>query len=358
MRFLFVVQGEGRGHMTQAIAMQNMLLKHGHFICGVIIGKSERRVVPDYFYENIKSKITPIHSPNFLTDKDNKTVDLPRTIFYNLSKVPFFWRNVLKIKRLVEECEPDYVINFYEFLCGVYFGTYKSKAKHICIGHQFLLEHRDFQFPKVRIIDKFWYFVNTYITSQNAHLKLALSFREMPNDDKQKVKVVPPLLRKEVLDIEPTKGDFLQAYVVNGGYTDDIINWHKSNDSIKIHLFSDRKDIADGAIIDKTLTFNYVNDVKFLNSMKDCKAYASTAGFESICEAMYLGKPVLLVPPKGHFEQQCNALDAVIAGAGIKSTFFDIEALLDFVDKNDNKSNEVFKNWVDSAESHFLKYLN
>jgi len=358
MKFVFVVQGEGRGHMTQAIAMQNMLLKHGHIVAAVLIGKSERREIPSYFYENIKTEIVAIDSPNFLTDKDNRTVDLPRTITYNLGKIPFYWKNVLKIKRLVELHKPDYVINFYEFLCGVYFGNFKSKAKHICIGHQFLLEHADFQFPKISKVDKFWYFVNTYITSQNAHLKLALSFREMPNDDTKNIKVVPPLLRQEVLEIEPGKSDYLQAYAVNGGYTKDIIAWHKNHQNVKIHLFSDRKDIEDGTVIDKTLVFSKLNDKKFLNSMKDCLGYASTAGFESICEAMYLGKPVLLVPPKGHFEQQCNALDAVLAGAGIKSTFFDIEALLNYAAAHQDDSNKVFKDWVDTAEELFLKYLS
>lgn len=53
--------------------------------------------------------------------------------------------------------------------------------------------------------------------------------------------------------------------------------------------------------------------------MAGCKAYASTAGFESICEAMYLGKPVLMVP--AHIEQDCNAYDAMKAGAGIISDF-------------------------------------
>ncbi len=357
MKFLFVVQGEGRGHMTQAIALQNMLLKHGHEISAVVIGRSERREIPQYFYDNIKTEIIPIHSPNFLTDKDNKTVDLPKTLSHNLPRIPFFWKNVLKIKRLVELHKPDYVINFYDFLCGVYFGNFKSKAKHICIGHQYLLEHKDFQFPVISKVDKFWYFVNTWITSQNAYLKLALSFREVPNDMKTNIKVVPPLLRQEVLEIQTGNGDYLQAYAVNAGYTNDIIAWHRNHKDVKIHLFSDRKDIEDGTVIDETLIFNRVDDKKFINSMKDCKAYASTAGFESICEAMYLGKPVLLVPPKGHFEQQCNALDAVLSGAGIKSTFFDIESLINFVDSHKAHSNETFKKWVDSAEELFLKYL-
>lgn len=62
--------------------------------------------------------------------------------------------------------------------------------------------------------------------------------------------------------------------------------------------------------------------------MAGCKAYASTAGFESICEAMYLGKPVLMVP--AHIEQDCNAYDAMKAGAGIISDSFDLQPLLRF----------------------------
>lgn len=69
--------------------------------------------------------------------------------------------------------------------------------------------------------------------------------------------------------------------------------------------------------MDETLSFHQIDDVKFLNAMAGCRAYASTAGFESICEAMYLGKPVLMVP--AHIEQDCNAYDAMKAGAGIIS---------------------------------------
>lgn len=78
--------------------------------------------------------------------------------------------------------------------------------------------------------------------------------------------------------------------------------------------------------MDETLSYHQIDDVKFLNGMANCRAYASTAGFESICEAMYLGKPVLMVP--AHIEQDCNAYDAMIAGAGIIGDSFELESLL------------------------------
>ena len=30
MRFLFIVQGEGRGHLTQALTLEDMLRRNGH----------------------------------------------------------------------------------------------------------------------------------------------------------------------------------------------------------------------------------------------------------------------------------------------------------------------------------------
>lgn len=357
-KYVFCVQGEGRGHMTQAIALQNLLLKNGHEVLAVIVGKSERREIPSYFMKEIKCDVIPVLSPNFVTDKNNKSIKISKTIIYNLMKFPTYKKSVKRIKQIIENTQPDFVINFYEFLCGYYFGYYKSKAKHICIGHQYLLAHKSFQFPnETTRNDKFWYMVNTAITSQKASKKLALSFTKMEDDTKNNIFVVPPLLRSEVLALTPAKEDFILIYVVNAGFCDDIIHWHSYNKNIKIELFSDRNDISDGAIIDDTLIFHKLNDQKFLDYMKRCKAYSSTAGFESICEAMYLGKKVMLVPPKGHFEQKCNALDAVNAGAGIESSFFDLTNFIQYLSTAENQSNDIFKDWVSSAEDEILKHI-
>ncbi len=90
--------------------------------------------------------------------------------------------------------------------------------------------------------------------------------------------------------------------------------------------------------------------------MKDCIGYVSTAGFESICEAMYLGKPVMMVPTEGQFEQECNAIDAVKSNAGISSKEFDISKLVDYLPKHKIEGNE-FGSWISQAEKMFLKEL-
>ena len=40
MRFLFIVQGEGRGHLTQALALEEMLTRNGHEIVEVLVGRN------------------------------------------------------------------------------------------------------------------------------------------------------------------------------------------------------------------------------------------------------------------------------------------------------------------------------
>lgn len=84
--------------------------------------------------------------------------------------------------------------------------------------------------------------------------------------------------------------------------------------------------------------------------MAGCRAYATTAGFESICEAMYLGKPVLMVP--AHIEQDCNAYDAMKAGAGIVSDSFNLKSLLRFA--GSYSPNRNFVRWVRSSERRII----
>ena len=96
-----------------------------------------------------------------------------------------------------------------------------------------------------------------------------------------------------------------------------------------------------------------LSDTLFLKYMAGCKAYATTGGFESVCEAMYMQKPVLMVPT--HIEQECNVIDAARSGAGISANGFDLDLLLSFVPTY-TKSMD-FSYWTRSAEAMFLYEL-
>lgn len=144
----------------------------------------------------------------------------------------------------------------------------------------------------------------------------------MERDDEHQIVVVPPLIRREITAIQPEEGNYIHGYMVNAGFADTVESFHTMHPEVPLRFFWDKTETEEVVRVDETLSYHQIDDVKFLNGMANCRAYASTAGFESICEAMYLGKPVLMVP--AHIEQDCNAYDAMIAGAGIIGDSFEL----------------------------------
>lgn len=88
MKVLFVVQGEGRGHLTQAIAMEDLLRRNGHEVVEVLVGKSNSRSLPGFFNRSIKAPIKRFL--NFLPTPANKRVSLFRSVAYNVTRIPTY----------------------------------------------------------------------------------------------------------------------------------------------------------------------------------------------------------------------------------------------------------------------------
>lgn len=189
----------------------------------------------------------------------------------------------------------------------------------------------------------------------NCHKKLALSFDKL-SQEKEDTTIVPPLLRKEIKLLQPINESFILTYVVNKGYGEEILTWHEHNPRIKLLCFWDNYDYPDGWSPRQNIIFKHLNDEAFLEAMANCAGYISTAGFESICEAMYLNKPVMMVPVKGQFEQVCNALDGKRVGAGISATSFDLGPFLSYITTLKEGNND-FRPWADSAEMIFIKEI-
>lgn len=353
MKVLFIVQGEGRGHLTQAIAMEDLLRREGHEVVEVLVGKSDARHLPGFFNRSIHAPVKRFLSPNFLPTPANKRVNLPRSVAYNILRLPTYLRSILYINQRIHESGADLVINFYELLTGLTYLLLRPAVPQVSIGHQYLFLHRDFKFPRLNPLGLASLRMFTRLTAIGSRAKLALSFREMPDDKAAGIHVVPPLLRKEVLACRSTQGDYLHGYMVNAGFGENVMRWHEMHPEVPLHFFWDKKDVEEVYHVDDTLTFHQLDDMEFLRYMVGCRAYATTAGFESVCEAMLLGKPLLMVP--AHIEQDCNAYDAALTGAGIVSNDFDLGRLLKFAESFSPNPN--FATWVASCGPRIINRI-
>ncbi len=356
MKFIFIIQGEGRGHLTQALSLKQLLEENGHTVLEILIGKSKQRIIPDFFYTKSNCYVTHFEEPNFAKDKKNKGVNNFKTIFNILFKIRQYKKSIDIVKERVDLLKPDAIINFYSFIGGLYNINPDLKIPFYCIGHQYLFLHSNYN---ISVKNSWWKRISlniaTKITSINATKKLALSFYELENDVKKNVYVIPPLLRKEIVSQKSITGQFFLCYVLNDGYVNEIKNWHKQFNNIELHIFSDGIYEKDDVELQKNLYWHKINDEKFIKYLTNCKGFASTAGFESICEAMYLNKPVLLVPTANHIEQEYNSFDAIKTGNGIRSDSFNIENLIYF--SNNYTSDYKFKNWINSNKLEILKHI-
>jgi uncharacterized protein (TIGR00661 family) len=351
VKFLFIVQGEGRGHMTQAMSLNEILIKNGHEIVAVLVGKSSRREIPDFFARAFENRIFLFASPNFLPSSKKKQTTLWKTIIYNFARTGVYLKSISFIKRKIKELDIDIVVNFYDFLTGLTYGFSTPKTPCVCISHQYIFLHPDYHLPKANRIQLSLMLLYTKLTCLRASKRFALSIEEMRDIEKMRMKVVPPLLRKEIFNVQITKGDYLHGYMLNDNYADEICTFNEKNPDMQLHFFWDKKGVEPETVVSKNLSFHKLDDRSFIDYMSGCSGYATTAGFESVCEAMYMGKPVLMVPT--HIEQECNAFEAQQSGAGIVADGFELDKLLDFMPEYSEKSD--FRNWVSMAESTILQ---
>ena len=88
MKFLFIVQGEGRGHLTQALALEEMLTHNGHEVVEVLVGRKSTRRLPGFFNRNIQAPVKRFISPYHPYIDDGETINPGAGILTRLSLIP------------------------------------------------------------------------------------------------------------------------------------------------------------------------------------------------------------------------------------------------------------------------------
>ena len=238
-KVILVVQGEGRGHMTQAISLAEMLESDGTEISAVLVGCSSKRIIPGFFHKKMKAQVIQFQSPNFVTDKQNKSILIAPSLFYNLLMWPVFAKSLRLLHEVIEKHKPDAIINFYDPLIGLYYFFNKPGIPLVCIAHQYIFLHPFFQFPQGHKLDRIAVKLFSRLTSIGSAKKLAISLYPMNNWPAENIEVVPPLLRKEVFEQEISKKEYYLIYLLNDGYKNEIIAWHQQNQHIEAHCFCD-----------------------------------------------------------------------------------------------------------------------
>ena len=355
LRVDFVVQGEGRGHMTQALALAAYLRGAGHEVRQVLLGRSPYRSIPGYFGDGIGAPVETFDAPTQVPDATKQGVSLVATVVDALRRSPRFARAV----RMIDERtgDADVVVNFLDLLGALALHRSAKRRPALAVAHNYLFLHPDLAgapgpSPMRRAVLGY-----ARATTMGSNRTLALSFRPTDRTDSSGLEVTPPLIRPGLADLEVTDDGSLLAYALNAGYGRRLAAWQRRHPEGTVHCFVDGGAEALGLGGPESCGGFHVhplNDVQFLERLARCHAFVGSAGFESLCEAHFLGKPVLAVPTDGQFEQLLNAWDAERCGVATWGSYDDLDDFWAGAKPPGKASVESFRAWVGRGPEIFV----
>src|SRR4051812_12451042 len=114
MRFLFFVKGDGRGHITQALALAPKLQQRGHTVGAFVVGCAPETRLPAFLHASATAPVETIYSPNFVPDSKHKGISWSRTLMHGFRNLMSYRETFATITRMIDTHRPDVIVNMYD----------------------------------------------------------------------------------------------------------------------------------------------------------------------------------------------------------------------------------------------------
>ncbi len=283
MQIIYGVTGVGIGHAVRSKAIINHLIKK-HKVKIFSYGQA---------YDFLKKSFKDVYKLDGLElfYEENK-VRFLKTLFYNL----FYLSSKLsKNNNLLGKFKADLVITDYEPMTYIYAKKKKIKV----IGIDNINAITKVKVPKIRFKPRILAKMATFFITRNCEKYLITSFFKQAI--KSNTKVFDPILRKEIIKAKPVNGKKILVYFSSQKYESVLTKvLSKVNEEFVIYGFN--KDITK-----KNMTFKKFSEKGFIDDLRKVKAVICYGGFSLISEALFLKKPLLVLPIKDHYEQLLNS---------------------------------------------------
>ena len=276
MKIFYAVQATGNGHLSRAGQLYPFLKKYG--------------------------------SVDFFVSGSNSTVDFSFPVKYRSDGISLhysecggldYWDILKKITpvKVIKEAsslplhEYDVIINDFDFITSL---ACKMKGiPSVQFGHQASFQSHETPRPEQKS------HVGEFVLKNFARCTqyIGLHF------DSYDSHIFPPIIKKEIEQSTPTDDGHITVYLPSYDTHCLLKSFHRLK-SIHFHWFLPE---IKQVFKDKNITYYPVNQKLFNESMITCHGVITGGGFETPAEALYLGKKLMSIPIRKHYEQQCNA---------------------------------------------------
>jgi uncharacterized protein (TIGR00661 family) len=317
IRIIYGVSGDGFGHTGRSKEVLRHLKDKGHDI--LVFGYLRSFDFLKEFYEAHDTK-----GWNIVTE-DNKVKNL-KTLRKNLAEVPEKLKAVRDLNRVFRSFKPDVVITDFEALTG-YLANH-HRVPLISIDNQAALARAKLEYPRKYMLASASAkaVVKTFMPVAKEYIITTFFTAPVKKRYSRNTRFSPPILRSEVLDLEPADDRHILVYQT-----------YDSNEKLPeiLKAVGDKKFIVYGfnvARTDGNMTYKEFSATGFLDDLKGSRAVICNGGLTLITEALYLGKPVLSEPIRKHFEQIINAVYLEKCGYGKHVESLTPEAVRGFIE--------------------------
>ena len=303
-RIVYALSGQGRGHSSRVLAISEALRRRSHevvFCCG----GTAREI-----FESAGEQVVAV--PSLRQVIRNNEVRFAHTLCCN-------WRHIAGLTGIVQnlaerfrQLKPDLVITDFEAFSPR--AAQKAGIPVVSFNHQQVVTEMVYDLPaRFRLTAALASAAIRLIAPRDpAHILLtSFFFGELRNP--ARTTLIPPIIRREVEAVRPIEGEHVLVYFNQPDGSERVLeDLSRIDASFLLYNF----DPGSNRGRYPNLIFKEPSLDEFLQDLASSRAVICTAGFTLISESLYLGKPLLVVPNRGIFEQTLNALFLELNGYG------------------------------------------
>lgn len=342
VKIWYSVFGEGMGHAMRSLPIIEHLSKKHKLL--ITAGDSAY----PYLRKKLNENVYPIKSAHFFIE--NNEIIIWKTINNFLKTLPKDSSlNIRKIFNLIKRFKPDIIISDFEPASHYFANFFGIPLISIDNIHALTKCQIDVEDKYKPLLFASQSLVNIMHPPANHYIITTLCDMKKKEDN---VDLFMPILRKEIFKANSSKSDFILVYQTSSTNIKLVEELKKINE--KFVFYGMKKEVKE-----KNIQFKNFSADGFVNDFAKCKAVILNGGFTGISEALYLRKPMLIIPVKGQFEQIFNGMTIKKMGIGQWKEEVDSYTIKKFISKISvfEKNLKKVKKWDNSKLIERLDYL-
>jgi uncharacterized protein (TIGR00661 family) len=322
MRILYGVVGEGMGHATRSKVVCEHLVARGHDVKIVVSGRAHG-MLSKAFSDVVEIKGLTIRYVDNRMDRDG-------TLARNVLAAPsMLAMNVGAYFDTVSKFRPDAVIS--DFDSFAYLFAKRHGLPVVSIDNQQIVSRcKIAKFAKSGVkLD--YQLMKAFVRAKlpGCEHYVVTTFFEPPIRRKceSDTTLVPPILRKEILDAKKRArpGEHVLVYQTSESDTKLLEELQRVREQ-KFIVYGLRRSAHKG-----NTTLKEFSETGFVDALTSAKAVVCNGGLSLIGEAVYLGKPIFSVPVGNQYEQVLNARYLEQMGYGLEAPSIEGDLLRAFL---------------------------